>query len=314
MITLYKTDFESVRPVKTRGKSGMLRIRQRFDKYRIEKRLGEGGFATIYQAYDSIEGIRVALKIPHQEVVCDNLLKDLKNEVRVLARLNHTHILPLKYAAFIENKFVIVTPLGEQTLNERLRKRMSLELTLNFAEQMLEAVAFAHEHRVMHCDIKPENMILFENNHLRLADFGIAKIALRTVRSSGSGTLGYMAPEQAMGKPSFRSDVFSLGLIIYRMLAGKWPEWPYEWPLPGHRRLKQKVPAEFIEFLKKSLQVNPKKRFTDAQHMLKEFRRLKSQALKLAASKRAKKTTKRSGTTRKSKSRSNGVRALRRIA
>ncbi|QDU78389.1 Serine/threonine-protein kinase PrkC [Polystyrenella longa] len=292
----------------------MLRIRQRFDKYRIEKRLGEGGFATIYQAYDSIEGIRVALKIPHQEMVSDSLLKDFKNEVRVLARLDHPHILPLKYASFIENRFVIVTPLGEQTLCDRLRKRMSFDLTLEFAQQMIEAVAFAHEHRVMHCDIKPENMILFENNHLRLADFGIAKIAVRTVRSSGSGTLGYMAPEQAMGKPSFRSDVFSLGLIIYRMLAGKWPEWPYEWPLPGHNRLKQKVPQEFVEFLKKSLQVNPKKRFTDAQQMLKQFPRLKRQALKQAAIKRTKKTTKRGSTTRKAKSKSNGVRAVRRIA
>ncbi|MAT16207.1 MAG: protein kinase [Planctomyces sp.] len=292
----------------------MLRIRQRFDKYRIEKRLGEGGFATIYQAYDSIEGVRVALKIPHQEVIGDSMMRDLKNEVRVLARLNHPHILPLKYAAFIENKFVIVTPLGEQTLSERLRKRMSLELTLDFAEQMLEAVAFAHEHRVMHCDIKPENMILFDHNHLRLADFGIAKIAVRTVRSSGSGTLGYMAPEQAMGKPSFRSDVFSLGLIIYRMLAGKWPEWPYEWPMPGLRRLKQKVSPEFVEFLRKSLEVNPKKRFTDAQQMLPQFRKLKRQTLKQAASKRSRKTTKRAGTTRKAKSGSNGVRALRRIA
>ncbi|MEZ6045983.1 MAG: serine/threonine-protein kinase [Planctomycetaceae bacterium] len=314
MITLYKASPGAVRTENSRGNSGMLRVRQRFDKYRIEKRLGEGGFATIYQAYDSIEGIRVALKIPHQEVLSDSMLKDFKNEVRVLARLDHPHILPLKYAAFIENRFVIVTPLGEQTLNERLRKRMSLDLTLDLAEQMLEAVAFAHEHRVMHCDIKPENMILFANHQLRLADFGIAKIALRTVRSSGSGTLGYMAPEQAMGKPSFRSDVFSLGLIMFRMLAGKWPEWPYEWPLPGHRRLKQKVPAEFIEFLRKSLQVNPKKRFADAQVMLKEFTKLKKQALKAAEGKRARKTTKRAGTTRKVNSRSNGVRAARRIA
>lgn len=284
-----------------------LRVRQRFDKYRIEKRLGEGGFASIYQAFDTIEGIRVALKIPNDTFGAGTLPKDFKTEVRVMAQLNHPNILPLKTANFIDGRFVLVTPLGEQTLAERMRKRMSLELILDFAEQMLEGVAYAHEHRVMHCDIKPENMILFPGNELRLADFGIAKVAMRTIRSSGSGTLGYMAPEQAMGKPSFRSDVFSLGLIIYRMLSGKWPEWPYEWPMPGHQQVQKKVPPAFIKFLKHSLQIKPKDRYHNAQEMLAAFQPLKQRALKLAQSRRAsttntKKVGARNKTTRKSKS------------
>ena len=100
----------------------------------------------------------------------------------------------------------------------------ALDLAVKLADQMLEAVAWAHAHRIIHCDVKPDNFILFTDNRIRLADFGIAKVAMKTIRASGSGTVGYVAPEQAVGKPSFRSDVFSLGLILYRMLSGKLPE------------------------------------------------------------------------------------------
>ena len=258
----------------------MLRARQKFGKYRIERRLGEGGFATVYQAMDLIEGIRVALKIPHASVMNDEVLTDFRNEVRLTARLDHPNILPLKNASFIDGKFVIVTPLGEKSLADRLRLRISFEKVLDFADQMLQAVAYAHGQRIMHCDIKPENMVLFPNNRLKLTDFGIAKVSLKTVRSSGSGTLGHMAPEQAMGQPSFRSDVFSLGLIIYRMLSGRWPEWPFEWPPPGYSRMRRRVHPELLEFLHRALQIKPRKRFRDAEQMLQTFRRIKPRVLR----------------------------------
>lgn len=263
-----------------------LKARQKFDKYRIERKLNESPFASVYQAYDTIEGVRVALKIPHESMLEDGVLQEVHHEVRLTARLEHPHILPLKYAAVIEGRFVMITPLGDRTLADRLRSRMSLVTALDYAQQMLEAVAYAHRHRVMHCDIKPENMILFANNQLRLADFGIAKVALRTVRSSGSGTLGYMAPEQAMGKPSFRSDVFSLGLIIYRMLSGEWPEWPYDWPPPGYRRVRSRVHPEFIALLRRSLEVKPNKRYRDADQMLAAFLRIKRRTLRYAGVRR----------------------------
>ena len=93
------------------------------------------------------------------------------------------------------------------------------------------------EKRVLHCDIKPENFILFADGTLKLTDFGIAKIARRTIEASGSGTVGYIAPEQALGRPSFRSDVFSLGLIFYQMFTKKLPQWPFAWPPPEYQRL-----------------------------------------------------------------------------
>ena len=99
------------------------------------------------------------------------------------------------------------------------------------------------------------------------------------MRASGTGTVGYMAPEQAMGKPSFRSDVFSLGLILYRMFAGDWPEWPYEWPPVGYRRLPGRVHKDLIAFLRKSIEISPKDRFRDADQMLSAFRKVKSKAL-----------------------------------
>ncbi|MEW4488288.1 serine/threonine-protein kinase [Thalassoglobus sp. JC818] len=265
-----------------------LKARQKLGKYRIEKRLSEGGFATVYQAFDTIEGLRVALKIPHSQQIDEQLLKDFRNEVRLAARLEHPNILPLKDASIIEDHFVIALPLGERTLADRLQKRVSLKTSMSLAEQILDALAYAHQQRIIHCDVKPENMVLFDGNTLRLADFGIAKVALKTVRGSGTGTIGYMAPEQAMGKPSQRSDVFSAGLIIYRMLSGVWPEWPYEWPPLGIKKLRTKVHPEFVEFLKKAIEPNPRNRFRDCIHMRNAFQRLKSKVMTYAERRRTK--------------------------
>jgi eukaryotic-like serine/threonine-protein kinase len=264
----------------------VLKARQKLGKYRIERRLADGGFATVYQALDTIEGIRVALKIPHASVVNESLLNDFRKEARLTARLDHAHILPLKNASFIDGQFVIVSPLGEKTLADRLRSRMSLRTALDLAEQMIDAVAYAHRQRIIHCDIKPENFIIFPGGRVRLTDFGIAKVAQRTIRASGSGTVGYMAPEQAMGKPSLRSDVFSLGLVLYRMLTGTLPEWPYRRPPAGYRRLRGRVHPELIEFLRKAMEMNPRKRFRDADQMLTAFRRVKPRALLYAAARR----------------------------
>lgn len=257
----------------------MVRVRQRLGKYRIDRRLADGGFAAVYQAYDTIAGIPVALKIPHPGFVSKETLEDFRKEVRLTAKLDHPNILPVKDAGFIEGTFVIAYPLGERSLADRLRNRMSIRTIVAFAEQMLEAVAFAHGKRVMHCDIKPENFILFSDNRLRLADFGIAKVARRTLEASGSGTVGYVAPEQAMGKPSFRSDVFSLGLILYRMFSGQLPEWPYSWPPPGFDRVRKNLHSDLVAFLRRAMEVDHRKRFESAAQMLAAFRRLRARAL-----------------------------------
>ena len=264
---------------KRRSETDNLRVRSRVGKYRIEKRLAQGGFAHVYQAMDTIEGVRVALKMPHQSIVTPSMLDLFQREARMVAKLDHPNILPLKDASFIDGRFVITSRLGEQTLCDRLRKRIAFETALDLSIQMVGAVAYAHSLKIIHCDIKPENMLLLPDGRLQLADFGIARVAQKTIDGSGSGTVGYMAPEQAMGRPSTKSDVFSLGLIIYRMFTGKLPEWPFDWPLTGAASLRRKAHPELIAVIRKSLELKPSKRFKDAADMEVALERVRRKAL-----------------------------------
>lgn len=251
-----------------------LRRRQRLGKYRIEGRLAEGGFAQVYRATDTIEGLPVALKVPNPETTSAADIKAIQREVRVTARLEHTNILPLKDATILEGVFVLVSPLGKGTLHDRLQKRVSERVALSFAEQAVAAVSYAHQQNVMHLDIKPENFIVF-GDRLRLGDFGIARVAqgTRALQGSGTGTVGYVAPEQALGRPSFRSDVFSLCLVLYRMFSGELPEWPFTWPPPGIERLEQRAGPEIAAVLRRGLDVDDRKRFKDAVELEAAFAR-----------------------------------------
>jgi serine/threonine protein kinase len=263
-----------------------LKIRQKLGKYRIERRLGSGGFAAVYQAMDTVQGIRVAIKVPHAQYTTEAVLTEFRREIRTTAPLEHDNILPIKDASIIENRLVVVFPLGDETLQQRMTRRISLESAFEITEQILSAVAMAHAHHIIHCDIKPENVIVFSGNRIRLADFGIAKVSQKTIQGGGTGTVGYMAPEQAMGKPSFRSDVFSVGLIIWRLLSGQWPEWPFEWPCQGYSRLRGRIHPDFIDFMRRAIEVNPRKRYRDAQQMLTAFLKLRNRTLRHARSRR----------------------------
>jgi serine/threonine-protein kinase len=251
-----------------------LRVRQLLGKYKIEKRLGEGAFAGVYQAYDTIEGVRVALKVPHQTYVNDEVMRDFKAEFKSSSRLRHDNILPVKDASIILDRLVISMPLGEESLGDRLKRRISTRRAIDYLEQLLDAVAHAHENHIIHCDIKPDNMILFPGNELRLADFGVAKVSQKTLSATIRGTVGHMAPEQAMGKASYQSDVFAIGLVAHRMLTSHWPEWPFKWPLEGHNRLRGRVHPKFIVWLKKSLEPTARKRFKSAIHMRDAYIRI----------------------------------------
>ncbi len=265
-----------------------LKARQMVGKYRIRRRIGAGAFATVYEAYDTIEGIPIALKVPNLDQLDKEALSDIHREVRLTARLEHHNILPLRNAMMIDGHFVIATPLGAQTLTDRLHYRLGPKTALSYAEQLIDALAYAHEVRIIHCDIKPDNVILFPDGQARLADFGIAKVALRTrtIMGSGQGTVGYIAPEQAMGKPSFRSDVFSMGLLIYRMFSGELPAWPFDWPLPGAERLRRTVSRDFIAFLRRSIEVRERKRFRDGVQMQRAFQAVAPNALRSVARRR----------------------------
>lgn len=279
--------------VKRSGEGPLQPLRRgtKIGKYRIEKVLAAGSFAHVYRAADTIEGIRVALKIPHMHLTDRKLLDSFKKEAQVAARLDHPNILTLKNASYIDDRFVIVYPLGECTLADRLESRLSTLRALNYSEQLLEGLAHASRLKVIHCDIKPENILFFPNDHLRITDFGIARVANRTITASGSGTVGYMAPEQAMGKPSFRSDVFSAGLVIYRMFSGILPEWPFKKPLTGQERLRARLHSDLIAVILRALEIDARKRFENAGQMLLAFRRVKHRALLHMARRRRRETS-----------------------
>jgi serine/threonine-protein kinase len=253
-----------------------LRAGARLDKYRVITCLGQGGFSTVYAAYDTLEGRDVALKLPHPHLYDSPMaMERLMREIKINARLEHPGILGLKNASFIDGRLVMAFPIGVETLAQRLARRLSRQTAWEWALQMIDAIAFAHENRVLHLDIKPENFILFDEHRIRLADFGLARLARGEINASGSGTLGYIAPEQAMGRPSFRSDVFSLGLVLYRMLSGELPKYPFSPPLPGIRRLRRSLNPELLEGLKKAIEPIPARRFRDVVAMRNAICRLR---------------------------------------
>jgi eukaryotic-like serine/threonine-protein kinase len=270
----------------------VLRPGQKIGKYKLKARISNGPFATVYRAYDTLEGLHVALKIPHKGLVTKESLEDFSREVRLAAKLDHPNILGLKSADFIDGHLVIALPLGEESLEERLARRLSLRTALDLGEQLLRAVAFAHDQHVIHCDVKPDNLLLFSDGRLRLTDFGISKVAHRTISASGAGTVGYMAPEQAMGRPSRRSDIFATGLVLWQMFSGQLPEWPFEWPLAGYHRLKIALHPDMIALLKRALDLKPIRRWEDGGQMLAAYLRAKPKVLRHQAQRRGARKTK----------------------
>ncbi len=248
----------------------MLRARQKLGKYKILGRIASGPLADVYRASDTIHRTRVALKIAKSGDKVNH--EDFLHEVQIATRLRHPNILQVQDASFIDGHFVIAMELGDKSLGDRIERRIATAHAMRIAEQALSALAFAHENKIIHCDIKPENFILFPGNVVKLADFGFAKVSLRTLKASGSGTIDYIAPEQAMGRPKFQSDVFSMGLVLYRLFSGKLPEWPFKWPMVGNDRLQTRLSPAHTAVLKKSIRLDPADRYRSAIDMYAAFR------------------------------------------
>jgi len=250
-----------------------LRSRQKLGKYRIERKLSAGERATIYQAYDTIHAVPVALKIANPDLMDEeDFLTEFKMEARLSAKMEHPNVLPVQNASFIDDYFVIAMPLGTESLAERMMRRMSTDLALSFTQQALAAVAHAHSQKIIHCDIKPENFIVFPGNRLRMSDFGFSKVnKSNKLKASGSGTVGYVAPEQAVGRPMFQSDVFSLSLLIYQLFGGHLPDWPYEWPPEGIDKVRRKLRPKARAWLRKGMEMRPQDRYRNGVAMEKAF-------------------------------------------
>ena len=201
-------------------------------RYRIERELGTGGMATVYLARDLRHDRDVALKVPHQEVAHTLGPERFLREIRLAAKLSHPHILPLYDSGVADGILYFVMPNIEgASLRDRLNhvKVLPVEEAVRIASEVAGALDYAHRHDVLHRDIKPEN-IMFHEGHAMVADFGIGK-ALSAVEGEAAtqtgitvGTPTYMSPEQAGGDPvDGRSDLYSLGCVLYEMLVGEPP-------------------------------------------------------------------------------------------
>jgi serine/threonine-protein kinase len=203
------------------------------ERYRLTRELGRGGMATVYLVHDLKHDRAVALKVFHPELTAALGPGRFLREIRIAAALRHPHIVPLYDSGESDGLLYYVMPYVEgESLRDRLRREGQLPLgeALGIAREVAEALAHAHERELIHRDIKPEN-ILLEGGHALVADFGIAR-AVGSARNGqvtaagvAIGTPAYMSPEQALGEPGIdaRSDVYSLGCVLYEMLAGEPP-------------------------------------------------------------------------------------------
>ncbi len=258
----------AMRATKGTSKGRKLTRGVRLRKYRLSAALGKGGSSEVWKARDSVEGIWVALKVPLLEMSGKRDNKAMLKEIRLVSSLRHEHIMPVKNADIINGHVVLATELSAGTLEDRSRP-MSVRRIISVISQVLDGLAYAHRKKLVHCDVTPGNIFFLPDGRAALGDFGISmQVKGRMVTSDVYGTPGYIAPEQAYGRPTFRSDCFAVGLILYEYITGYLPRWPFRWPPRGCKRLRERTSAEFVKFMKKALEVDPEKRFADAGQML----------------------------------------------
>ena len=253
-------------------------------RYVIERELGSGGMATVYLAHDVKHHREVALKVLRPELAAALGPDRFLREVEIAARLNHPHILALYDSGETNGFLFYVMPyVAGESLRHRLEreKQLPIEEALAITRHIASALGHAHAQHIIHRDVKPENILLYEGEAM-VADFGIALAvsAAAGVRLTQTGlavgTPAYMSPEQAVSERALdaRSDVYSLGCVLYEMLAG---EPPYTGataqvliakrlvdPVPAVRRLRAAVPVGVEQALTKALAKVPADRWASA--------------------------------------------------
>ena len=203
------------------------------DRYVLERELGRGGMSVVFLARDVRHDRPVAIKIFRADVGDSSGAERFQREIRLLARLQHPHILPLYDSGTMGETSYFVSPFVEgESLRERLKRdrQLPVEESVRLAIEIADGLDFAHAREVIHRDIKPEN-ILLHDGHAVVADFGIARAMRRTVgewTTAAGMTLGspaYMSPEQANSEREIdgRADIYSLACVLYEMLAGAPP-------------------------------------------------------------------------------------------
>ena len=199
-------------------------------RYRILRRIGSGGMADVYLAEDSHLGRQVAIKVLHRRFAQDQeFVERFRREAKSAAGLNHPNVVGVFDRGEHEGTYYIAMEyLTGRTLKDIVAAEAPLpqERVIDLGTQILQAAGFAHRHGVIHRDFKPHNVIVDELGHAKVTDFGIARAGASEMTETGSimGTAQYLSPEQAQGHAvTATSDIYSIGVMLYEMLAGRLP-------------------------------------------------------------------------------------------
>lgn len=251
------------------------------NRYRLKQLIGTGGMADVYLAYDIILEREVAIKILHDTLAKDTTFIDnFKREAKSAGKLVHPNIVGIYDVGDDNGKYYIVMEYikGGHTLKDEMEKNpLSLRDSLSFALDIAKGLKAAHEMGFVHCDIKPQNILLTEDRHAKITDFGIARVTTSAStlvfgRQEIMGTAHYLSPEQAQGSMvDSRSDQYSLGVVLYEMLSGEKVfdgENPVsiavkhiqEYPLPLSVCC-ENLPMELCSIVERLLEKNPKDRY-----------------------------------------------------
>jgi serine/threonine protein kinase len=259
----------------------------RLEQFELLEEIGHGGSARVYRARDHLADRDVAVKIiPNDVEDRQDFIARFNREIEIVRTLAHDHIIEVYgFGETEEVVFLVMRLLDGGSLRTKLDAsgQLPVGLAALYGAQMARALHYAHQHGIIHRDVKPSNMLFAKENpyHLLLADFGIAKIqGLRGMTKSGIaiGTPEYMSPEQAEGKESDpRSDIYSLGIVLYEMLAGRPPfkgpspvaiMYQHVHVLPAYiRGYNTQAPVELCQIVETALRKHPDERFPTAEHL-----------------------------------------------
>jgi eukaryotic-like serine/threonine-protein kinase len=201
------------------------------ERFRLEEKVGSGGMSSVYRAFDPTLERLVAIKMMHRDISSDpDQLERFRREARAVAQLNHPHVVTVIDAGEDDGAPYIVFEYVEgETLKERIRRlgRLPIDEAVAYAIEIGRALECAHDHKLVHRDVKPQNVLIDRDGRAKVTDFGIARsMEAQGLTATGRvlGTTDYVSPEQALGHDvTEQSDIYSLGIVLYEMLTGEAP-------------------------------------------------------------------------------------------
>lgn len=266
-----------------------------FDRrYKIIKMIGVGGMAVVFEAVDMVMHRNVAVKMLKDDIANDSqAVRRFINESKAVSMLSHPNIVSIYDVSVRENiKYIVMELVDGITLKNYMTKKgmLSLRETLSITEQVLRALEHAHSKGIIHRDIKPQNIMVLKNGRIKVTDFGIAKLPNAetvTMSDKAIGTVYYISPEQASGKPiDPRSDLYSLGVMLYEMSTGRLPfvaDSPVSVALmqvnnaPRRpREINSSIPIGLEQIILAAMEKNPERRLQTAGQMLRYLEQIQS--------------------------------------